>query len=55
MRFWLWGMVKDKVYALKPRDIKALKARISAAIQITPQYMCAVASSTTNYADPNMP
>jgi hypothetical protein len=48
-------MVKDKVYALKPQNVNALKARISAAIQITPQYVCANASSTTNYADPNMP
>jgi len=55
LQFLGLGMVKDKVYALKPRDVIAMKARISVAIQITPQYVRAVASSTTNYADPNMP
>ena len=55
MRFWALGMVKDNVYALKPRDVNAMKARISPAIQITTQYVREVASSATNYAEPNMP
>jgi len=55
MRFLALGMVKDNVYALKPRDVNVMKARISPAMQITPQYVREVASSTTTYAEPNMP
>jgi hypothetical protein len=35
--FYLWGYVKSKVYATKPRDLKELKERITTTIQGIPQ------------------
>jgi hypothetical protein len=37
--FWLWGMVKARVYATKPRDINDLKEGITT-VRSIPTEMC---------------
>jgi hypothetical protein len=38
--FWLWGMVKERVYNTKIRDISDLKDRIRTVISSIPREMC---------------
>ena len=38
--FWLWGMIKERVYSKKVRDIEELKDRIQGVISNIPREMC---------------
>lgn len=38
--FWLWGMVKERVYATRPIDINDLKERITTVVRSIPKEMC---------------
>jgi hypothetical protein len=38
--FWLWGMVKKRVSATKPRDINDLKERTTTVVRSIPAHMC---------------
>jgi hypothetical protein len=38
--FWLWGMVKERVYSRKIRDINDLKDRIRTVVSSVPREMC---------------
>ena len=38
--FWLWGMVKERVYNRKFRDISDLKDRIRTVVSSIPRQMC---------------
>ncbi|XP_075910722.1 uncharacterized protein LOC142906541 isoform X3 [Petromyzon marinus] len=45
--FWLWGMVMERVYATKPRDVRDLRQKIENVIATIPQEMCLRALETT--------
>lgn len=45
--FWLWGMVKDRVYASKPHDMDDLKNRITQVIAGIPPLMAQKALKST--------
>jgi hypothetical protein len=38
--FWLWGMVKEREYSRKIRDISDLKDRIRTVVSFIPREMC---------------
>jgi hypothetical protein len=38
--FWLWGMVKERLYSRKIRDINYLKDRIRNVVTFIPREMC---------------
>lgn len=40
MDFFLWGLIKDRVYAKKPHDLQALKDPIVTEIQDLPVESC---------------
>ena len=49
--FWLWGYLKDKVYANKPRTIKELKANIRQEIlSLQPQMLRSVMENSLERA-----
>ena len=49
--FWLWGYLKDKVYANKPRTIQELKANIRQEIlSIQPQMLRSVMENSLERA-----
>ena len=45
--FWLWGMVKERVYNRKIRDINDLKDRIRTVVSSIPREMCVRALNGT--------
>ena len=45
--FWLWGMVKQRVYSRKIRDINDLKDRIRTVVSSIPREMCVRALNGT--------
>ena len=45
--FWLWGMVKERVYSTKPRSVQDLKQRIIDVMARIPPEMCLRALLTT--------
>ena len=45
--FWLWGMVNERVYRRKIRDINDLKDRIRTAVSSIPREMCVRALNRT--------
>jgi hypothetical protein len=45
--FWLWGMVKERVYSRKVRNINELKGRIQSVVSSIPREMCARFSNAT--------
>ena len=45
--FWLWGMVKERTYSRKIRDINDLKDRIRTVVSSIPREMCVRALNGT--------
>ena len=45
--FWLWGMVKERVYSRKIHDINDLKDRIRTVVSSIPREMCVQALNGT--------
>ena len=47
--FWLWGMVKERVYSRKVRDINDLKDRIRNLVLTLSREMCVLALNGTRW------
>jgi hypothetical protein len=45
--FWLWNMVKGRVYGRKVRNINELKDRIQTVVSAVPREMCVLALNAT--------